>query len=206
MKQDIVKLGHSPSGIPIYRFKYKEAFDPDGSGALSLDELNKQLRRGAGVELDAKLKPGAKGKIETKSQGKHALRKGKQTKTTSSLLRGMDIDEASDRPVAEQLRDALNDLANLNVTTRTINVWKRGPFTAALRRLNTDSLRDVTLEQLARQGRAAPLVDDGTWARIERAIVNSYDATNEALNELTALSSAAEDSVAQHLRQVRVRV
>ena len=83
-----------------------DSMDPDGSGALSLDELNKQLRRGAGVELDAKLKPGAKGKIETKSQSKHALRKGKQTKTTSSLLRGMDLDES--KPVAEQLRSALS--------------------------------------------------------------------------------------------------
>lgn len=92
----------------------------------------------------------------------------------------------------EQLRDALNDVANLNVTTRTINVWKRGPFTAALRRLNSDSLRDVTLEQLARQGRAAPLVHDGTWARIERAIVNAYDTTDERLTEQTALAGAAE--------------
>lgn len=92
----------------------------------------------------------------------------------------------------EQLRDALNDVANLNVTTRTINVWKRGPITAALRRLNSESLRDVTLEQLARQGRAAPLVDDGTWARIERTIVNSYDTLNETLNEQTALAGAAE--------------
>ena len=92
----------------------------------------------------------------------------------------------------EQLRDALNDVANLNVTTRTINVWKRGPITAALRRLNSDSLRDVTLEQLARQGRAAPLVDDGTWARIERAIVNAYDTTDERLTEQTALAGAAE--------------
>ena len=92
----------------------------------------------------------------------------------------------------EQLRNALNDLANLNVTTRTINVWKMGPTRAALNRLHSDSLRDVTLEQLARQGRAKPLVDDGTWARIERAIVNAYDATNETLNGQTALPAAAE--------------
>ena len=92
----------------------------------------------------------------------------------------------------EQLRDALNDVGNLNVTTRTINVWKRGPFTAALRRLNTDSLRDVTLEQLARQGKARPLVDDGTWARIERAVVNAYDATDTRLNDTSTLHDAGE--------------
>ena len=44
---------------------------------------------------------------------------------------------------------------------------------AALRRLDDDNdrLRTVSLEQLARQGRAKSLVDDGTWARIERAVV-----------------------------------
>ena len=43
MKQDIVKLGHSPSGIPIYRFKYKEAFDPDGSGATYVGTMAQDL-------------------------------------------------------------------------------------------------------------------------------------------------------------------
>jgi len=92
----------------------------------------------------------------------------------------------------EQLRNALNAVANLNVTTRTINVWKMGPTKAALNRLHSDSLRDVTLEQLARQGRAKPLVDDGTWARIERAIVNSYDTTSVALDGAPALAGAAK--------------
>ena len=43
MKQDIVKLGRSPSGIPIYRFKYKEAFDPDGSGATYVGTMAQDL-------------------------------------------------------------------------------------------------------------------------------------------------------------------
>ena len=43
MKQDIVKLGHSPSGIPIYRFKYKEAFDPDRSGATYVGTMAQDL-------------------------------------------------------------------------------------------------------------------------------------------------------------------
>lgn len=90
------------------------------------------------------------------------------------------------------LRDVLNDVPNLNVTTRAINCAKRGPFTAALNRLRSDSLRDVTLEQLARQGKARTLVDDGTWARIETAIVNAYDSTSEQLNDAPALLSASE--------------
>ena len=49
--------------------------DPDGSGTLTLSELNAQLRRR--VELDPGLQAGGAGKILTKSTGKHALRKGK---------------------------------------------------------------------------------------------------------------------------------
>ena len=93
----------------------------------------------------------------------------------------------------EQIADVLNGVANLNVTTRAINCAKRGPFTRALNRLNSDSLRDFTLEQLARTGSTTkPLVDDGTWARIEGAIVNAYDVTEETLNARTALPAAAE--------------
>lgn len=93
----------------------------------------------------------------------------------------------------EQIAVVLNGVANLNVTTRAINCAKRGPFTRALNRLNSDSLRDLTLEQLARTGSTTkPLVDDGTWARIEGAIVNAYDVTEETLNARTALPAAAE--------------
>ena len=43
MKQEVAKLGQSPSGIPIYRFKYKEAFDPDGSGATYVGTMAQDL-------------------------------------------------------------------------------------------------------------------------------------------------------------------
>ena len=36
-------------------------------------------------------------------------------------------------------------------------------------------------EQLARQGRARWMVDNGDWARIERGVVASYDAAADAL-------------------------
>lgn len=75
----------------------------------------------------------------------------------------------------EHLRARVNDVPNLNVTSRRVNQAKRGPMTAAVRRLSTESLRDVSAEQLARQGQAKWLVDNGTWARIETAIVAAYD-------------------------------
>lgn len=92
-----------------------------------------------------------------------------------------------------QIVDVLNSVINLNVTTKKINCAKRGPFTAAINRLNSNhGLRGVTLEQFARQGSARSLVDDGTWARIEGAIVNSYDATNLELSEADLLPKASE--------------
>ena len=81
---------------------------------------------------------------------------------------------------AQRLREALNGVSNLNVTSKRVNQAKRGPFTAAMNRVRAaetrGSMRLVTLEQLARQGKARWLVDDGTWAKIEREVVCSYDA------------------------------
>ena len=68
-----------------------------------------------------------------------------------------------------------NDPVNLNVTDASVNLKKKGPFQAALRRATDDRLRSVPIEQLARQGKAKNLVDDGTWARIEGAVVRTYD-------------------------------
>ena len=79
-----------------------DEWDPDKSGSIELDELNKLLRRGA--VLDAKLRDGAQGKIETKSKNKTQLRKKKVDKNDSNILQGFDIDESSDKSVAEQVR------------------------------------------------------------------------------------------------------
>ena len=45
-------------------------WDTDGSGSLELAELNKILRRGGEIQLDAKLKAGGAGAIETKAKTK----------------------------------------------------------------------------------------------------------------------------------------
>lgn len=80
------------------------------------------------------------------------------------------------------LREIFNSISNLNVTSSSVNMKKKGPHTAALRRVASSSLRDVTLEQLARQGKARTLVEQGTWTRIETEIVKSYDASVAALD------------------------
>lgn len=81
----------------------------------------------------------------------------------------------------ELLRGAINDVRNLNVTSAKINQAKRGPFTAALNRLRSDTLRSVSIEQLVRQGRGVWMLHDGTWARVGSAVVASYDAMDDSL-------------------------
>ena len=83
-----------------------DSWDPDGSGILEQSEVQKQLRRGAEITLAADLQDGAVA-IETERTQGHALRKGVFEKATSSLLRGMDIDESSDRTVAQQVPTSL---------------------------------------------------------------------------------------------------
>ena len=48
------------------------------------------------------------GKIETESTSKIAVRKGKIDSNNSNMLQGLDLDEDSDKPMAEQLRDSLS--------------------------------------------------------------------------------------------------
>lgn len=73
------------------------------------------------------------------------------------------------------LRVAFNGVENLNNTTAKHNQAKRGPFTAAINRLNDGRLRSISLSQLASQGRAKWLVDNGDWTRIETEVVRSHE-------------------------------
>ena len=94
----------------------------------------------------------------------------------------------------EMMRGAFNGLDNLNVTSAKINQAKKGPVTAALNRLGNDSLRTVSIEQLARQGRARWLVDRGDWTRIESTVVAAFDHCDAELRGSgieTALPAAA---------------
>ena len=84
-----------------------DSLDPDGSGSLEYKEMNALLKRS--VEICPALKPGAAGEIMLESKNKVALRKGKLDSNDSNLLQGLDLDEASDKSVAEQVSlDALS--------------------------------------------------------------------------------------------------
>jgi hypothetical protein len=75
----------------------------------------------------------------------------------------------------------VNDMDNLNVTSRRINQSKKGPFTAAINRLRKKENADC--DELARKGRAKWLVDAGIWQNIERETVTSYEAIERKLEE-----------------------
>ncbi|MEC8494554.1 MAG: EF-hand domain-containing protein, partial [Planctomycetota bacterium] len=81
-------------------------------GVLTIDELQKLLRRGTTVGLDASLQPGAAGEIDMEADNAFALRKGKIDKSASNLLQGLDIDESLGLDqVDEQIRDYLSKKA-----------------------------------------------------------------------------------------------
>ena len=69
------------------------SWDPDGSGALELKELEKLLRRGSSVKLDAKLQAGCAGEIELERGNKAALRTEKKDAfgRDAKLMQGVDI-------------------------------------------------------------------------------------------------------------------
>ena len=89
------------------------------------------------------------------------------------------------REMTDRVRDALNAVQNLNVTTKKLNMAKRGPFTAALNRLNKrdGTLREISVDQLARSGKAKWLVDEGVWDKIKTHIVDSYEQIENKLSQ-----------------------
>ena len=89
-------------------------WDPDNSGALELRELERLLKRR--VQIADNLQAGAMGEIETESKAKHALRKGGAGEGSSLKL---DIDEDSDKSVAQQLKEAL-----LKNAVRIVDLFK----------------------------------------------------------------------------------
>jgi len=77
------------------------SWDPDGSGMIEIKELNKQLRAGSAVKLDAKLQPGAAGEIELWVDQKSEVRTAKDAQDDANPLQGPDLDES--KVVAEQV-------------------------------------------------------------------------------------------------------
>lgn len=83
--------------------------------------------------------------------------------------------------LTKSLSDIVNAPVNLNVTTSRINQAKRGPFTSALNRIKNGSLRALSVEDMARRGKAKWLVDDGIWVNIEKEAVLSFESVEETL-------------------------
>ena len=84
-------------GLSVSRKQLDELFDawdPDKSGQLEIRELEKLLRRGSSIALDASLQPGGAGEIALESKNQTAIRKGKVNRADSTLLQGLDIDES----------------------------------------------------------------------------------------------------------------
>jgi hypothetical protein len=89
--------------------------------------------------------------------------------------------------MGELLQDVANCVENLNVTTRMVNQKKKGPFMSVRNRMRKPgghNLRSISLEQFARTGAARPLIDDGTWARIETSIVQTWDELKPRLEDV----------------------
>ena len=63
-----------------------DEWDPDGSGVLEMGELNKVLRRGSTIQLDAKMQVGAAGEITAKAENKHKLGGSKARASSKNLL------------------------------------------------------------------------------------------------------------------------
>ena len=78
------ELGFEASDSTIH--EVFDTWDPDGSGVLELREVEKQLRRGSSIVLDAKLQAGGAGAIELGRGNKAALRKGRVDRSNSMLL------------------------------------------------------------------------------------------------------------------------
>ena len=106
------RRGMKELGLSVGKAQLDELFDSwdaDKTGVLTIDELQKLLRRGTTVELDAALQPGAAGEIELKVDQAIALRKDGVDKSAANLLQGLDIDESLGLDqVDEQIRDYLS--------------------------------------------------------------------------------------------------
>lgn len=117
---------------------------------------------------------------------------------------------SSSKELTERMREVVNSTKNLNVTSQKINQSKKGPFTAAINRLNKrdGTLREISVEQLARSGRAKWLVDDGSWARIETEVVRCYESMQIEMQQkrLTRAQRKIMDEVQDELHMTLSKI
>jgi hypothetical protein len=97
--------------------------------------------------------------------------------------------------LSDHFKEVVNSTSNLNVTSQRVNQAKKGPFTYAVHQLSArdGTLREISVEQYARQHSQRWMVDDGTWANIEREVIVSYEDMAEKLTKgLTKRVTRAE--------------
>jgi hypothetical protein len=94
----------------------------------------------------------------------------------------------------------VNDVDNLNVTSRRINQSEKSPFTAALNRLRKHEIADC--EELARKGRGKWLVEEGIWHNIEKETVTSYEAL-ETILEAQLMTRAHAKALSEATDSIR---
>jgi len=118
-------LGYTPE-VSALNDLFDE-LDPEETGQVHYKELNKALRLGASVELDASLQAGAAGEIETASTTKIALRKGKTANKSAFLtlggIGGGEDEDTVGELSSEQMQAALRDALKANAT-RIIDLFK----------------------------------------------------------------------------------
>lgn len=102
----------------------------------------------------------------------------------------------------KNLAQVVNAVVNLNVTSKMINQSKKGPFTACLNRVKKGVYVDC--DELARNGRARWLVENGTWDKIKTETVLSFDAMHDSLSEkvLTRAHAKTLDEATDALRNL----
>eukprot|EP00730_Choanoeca_flexa_P019866 TRINITY_DN9717_c0_g2_i1.p1 TRINITY_DN9717_c0_g2~~TRINITY_DN9717_c0_g2_i1.p1 ORF type:complete len:217 (+),score=21.71 TRINITY_DN9717_c0_g2_i1:68-718(+) len=100
----------------------------------------------------------------------------------------------------------VNGVDNLNVTTRDINQLKKGPFTRFRNdyRKHQGSTRDMSLASYVSSARLAngsnralwaTMMDEGTWHRIEGAVVRSYEDLSHLCYSMPSVSDQANKAL-----------
>ena len=186
-----------------------DAVDADGSGFVDYTELQKQLRKGADVELDAALRDGAKGEIEVEARNKIALRTSALEGELSGARREVSLDEMR-RAIWQNAARVIDMFRTLD-RNGDFTVTK-SEFRAALPLLGFDASAtaaiDAVYAELDDNGNGfveyeelnkALRRDDVELAAELKAGAVAFDV--EARNRISLRTDAQEGTLVAHLRQ-----
>ena len=147
-----VSLKEFSKALPVLGLKFSAEtvetlfaeFDADGSGEVDMKELNRKLRPGAAIELDAELQDGAMGEIVVGAANAIALRK-----SADSGALNVQLDAESDVPLVEQLAEALT--ANLGRVIEVFRAWDGDGSGMISKREFRQGLSMLGLKEVARE-------------------------------------------------------